>query len=253
MKSRKPSGVNTVYEYRYGAYFGERYSIKVLDNNTVITEYGLLPSAQDSRPIAITAETVERIREAIKEFPEVFEIEDTIRPEGMILDGAYQTICVNDGERENTVSANCLELCAGVREADIVTALHEKVSGILVEQGFAQKYLRLEPDEEEDEDRIFDFDDAVETALNINPEVDICEETEDAFIFSWPELREDLCFERGPMVVIKEGGSVVDYLYYLAIRDEMDPDPESEAVIAKYRRDPKDGSRWRTRKRKKRS
>ena len=97
---------------------------------------------------------------------------------------------------------------------------------------------RSEPCGEEEEDRIFDFDDAVEAALNKNPAVDICEETEDAFIFSWPELREAPSFGESAIVILKEGGEVMNYTAYLSMREEMGLGPVSEAVVAKYRLKP---------------
>ena len=143
---------NRVYEYDYSQYIGKQYSVIVMNDGTVILSE-TMPVSEEDITVTISKDAVDLIRSAIKDHPEVFGIREEIHPNGIILDGAYQTFRLNDGERQREIRVNNIDFCEDIKDAVQIAELHEEIAGILIGQGIDEKYLLLDPYEEEEEAR----------------------------------------------------------------------------------------------------
>lgn len=87
-----------IYRYTLRDAWGcPRHGFRVLDNNTVIVGTGLLGAWNEELPVAITEETVNRIRQAIQDNDGVFNIKKRIEPSAGVLDGYDYEFYMDNG------------------------------------------------------------------------------------------------------------------------------------------------------------
>lgn len=224
-----------VYEYDYSAYLGGRWYIKLLENGEVQGNYYCFDDEpmEDTLSIKVSDAVVQKVRDAMKEFPEFFLLKKGFEPTGMILDGYHELFYADNGEKKNSVSVSNWGFCDPCKELDIIAEFNDKVAEILIGEGIDKKYF-YGPDREDDEPEVFELEDAIEKAKGIEPTIDKCEETKDAFIFSWPGLREEMIIGQSAMVVLKNHGEVLYYAEYLSCKHSLGLTEEDGEVIAEH-------------------
>ena len=219
-----------IYEFKYSEYSGKGHGARVNDDNKIFVWNGMYGEIEEG-PIAISAETTEKIKNAIKTFPEIFTLE-RIYPKGLILDGSHETFFFCDGEKEVKINASNLNFCEG-DDADKLISLHNEIAEILISQGFDITYFLLHSPIKFNEDDILDLDDAMMLAIE-RATIYNCIETKDAFIFATEP--EDIApsDNDAAFAILKKGGKVLPVQEYHMHKKEYDLFEEDDEVIAEH-------------------
>ena len=130
-----------IYEYSYTSYLGNRGFIKVLEDGKIEAEYYNMMEGEDELKASIEEKTIKRIQQAMKAFPEFFNIKKAIEPVGLIADGYFEIFYADSGEKSNDARVSNWGFCDDCDELTAIDALHNRVAEILIEEGIDRKYF----------------------------------------------------------------------------------------------------------------
>lgn len=227
----------TIYKFELFDAWGDTiHKVEVLSNNSVITTKGYLGGEEEHFPVAVTEETVSRIKEIIYDNRRVLTYKKHISPSDLgILDGYYESFFYRCGDKSNIVHSDNIYYCDGNDlRAETVKSIHEQIADVLVEQGFEIEYFLLYRPKYFAEDEILDLEDALEVANRYMSDIEYCEETGDAFIFYDHELMTKATNGPQPTVILKRGGKRVLFLEYAMNKRELGLKQEDHKTIAEY-------------------
>ncbi len=227
----------TIYKFELFDAWGETvHKVEVLSNNSIITTKGYLGGEEENLPVAVTEETISKIKEIIYNNRRVLTYKKPISPRNLgILDGNYECFFYRCGDNSNIVHSDNIYYCDGNDlRAETVKSIHKQIKDVLVGQGFEGEYFLLYRPRTFREDEVLDLEEALEVAERYKSGIEYCEETGDAFIFYDHELMTKDTEGPQPVVILKRGGKRVLFLEYAMNKSGLGLKQEDHKTKAEY-------------------